>query len=301
MLRWPNQWFAPHRLREDAKRRSEHLGLSSLDIETAGKEDGDTNPRGTGGIPKNLVTRPKETTGSILGKSGRGNQFRLDAVTSDFFEPLCDLVEKNGRHSWVFGRDKASSLDCLLLAYIALMSPPLMPPHNWLRDALSARYPVLLQWATNFRQEIFGGPIRVADVLCIPTSTMPASYPNLPWYPATPVRTEHIGSIVLNAIIHSLPIVSRFFPVRIVRTSPRTSRGFDESEASVMVRSLKSPWYAGLGIAGSALGAGMAYCIYEGLFGPREGAQQAHTYSRRNMTRQRDFGEAGRMLGVGMM
>ncbi len=294
IIPWPKQWTLPHRLRDGAKVRSEHLGLSSLDIETAGAEDGDTVARGAGNIPRNLVAKPKETITGMLGKGGHQNQFRLDAVTSDFFEPLRDLVKKNGGQSWVFGTDQASSLDCLLLGYLSLMIPPLMPPRRWLHDALVSRYPVLLEWTNNFRQESFGGPISAADVLFSPTSEKRTSNPCLPWYSPAPASTRDSGLTFLAEILNSLPIFSRYFSDRIRRTPSRSTK----VDSTTMVRVPSYPLLGGLGVLGSVLGGFMAYYLYGGSLKSRQRAQQGIGVVKRNMTSQRDFGEAGRMLGL---
>ena len=296
ILPWSKQWILPHRLRDGAKVRSEHLGLSSLDIETASTEDGNTVAPGAGNIPKNLVANPKQTVAGMLSESGQQNQFRLDAVTSDLFEPLSDLVKKSGGQSWVFGTDQASSLDCLLLGYLALMSPPLIPPRRWLQDALASRYSVLLEWTTNFRQECFGGPVSPADVFSSPTSEMRTSHPCLPWHSPTSVSVENIGSTFLAASLDSLPIVSWYFSSRIRRSSPRNTK-VDGTRSSTMVHVSPYPLFSGLGIVGSVFGAYMAYYMYKGSLKSRSRAQQS-TGLARNMTSQRDFGEAGRMLGL---
>ncbi|ERF71669.1 hypothetical protein EPUS_00658 [Endocarpon pusillum Z07020] len=296
ILPWPKQWILPHRLRDAAKVRSEHLGLSSLDIEAASTEDGDTGARGAGNIPKNLVAKPKQTVASMLGKIGQQNQFRLDAVTSDFFEPLSDLVNKSGGQSWVFGTGQASSLDCLLLGYMALMNPPLIPPRRWLQDALVSRYPVLLEWTTNFRQECFGGPVSASDVFSSPTSEMRTSHPCLPWHSPTSVSIQNIGSTFLTASLDSLPIVSRYSSGRIRRTSPQSTKV--DGTKTTMVHVSPYPLFGGLGVVGSALGAYMAYYMYRGSSKSRSRAQYGTGVAKRNMTSQRDFGEAGRMLGL---
>jgi sorting and assembly machinery component 37 len=301
ILQWPQQWITPHGLRDEAKVRSEHLGLSSLDLESFSKEEGDTNARAVGNIPKSLLANQKETVASAIGKGGHQNRFRLDAVTSDLFEPLCDFVERNGSHSWVFGTDQASSLDCLLLAYMSLMSPPLKPPHRWLPDALSTRYPALLEWTTNFRQERFGGPISTADVLSLPASDMPASHRHLPWHPQAPNSVKDIGLTVLSAMFDSLPIVSKYRSDRIVRQSSHDATA-DNTRAHQAIQASKYPLYSRLGAVGSALGAGLGYLFYTGLLGKGGRTQQArHLHRIRNTTIQRDFGEAGRMLGLGAM
>lgn len=261
-----------------------------MDIETASTEDGDTVARGAANIPKNLVAKPKQTIAGMLGKNGQQNQFRLDAVTSDFFEPLSDLVNKSGGQSWVFGTDQASSLDCLLLGYMALMNPPLIPPRRWLQDALVSRYPVLLDWTANFRQECFGGPVSAADVFASPTSEMRTVHPCLPWHSPTSASIQNIGSTFLTASLDSLPIVSRYFSGRIRRTSPLNTK-IDGTKST-------NPLFGGLGIVGSALGAYMAYYMYRDSSRSRSRAQHGTGVARRNMTSQRDFGEAGRILGL---
>jgi sorting and assembly machinery component 37 len=299
MLRWPHQWFIPHKLRDDAKIRSEHLGLSSLDIDTVSKENNDTSVRGAGNIPTNLVAKPKETVASMLGKSGRQNQFRLDVITSDVFEPLCELVEKNGSHSWLFGTDQATSLDCLLLGHMSLMAAPLTPPHQWLQDALSSKFPALLQWTTSFRQECFGVPIRATDVLSAPHPSRSLVTGSLPWHPRAPVSIKSTGLTVLTATFHSL---STFFPYRsdqVIRTSSQHANAGGSGDTFAGVRLANFPLYGqfGVGLGGSVIGAALGYFLWVGRFSPRE---RAHTMpARQATTSQRGFGEAGRILGLG--
>jgi hypothetical protein len=300
MLQWPRQWTVPHILRDDAKTRSEHLGLSSLDIEAAEEGDGDTNARGAGNIPKSLIAKPKETVTKLLSKSGQQNQFRLDAVTSDVLEPLCELVEKNGSDSWVFGTDKASSLDCLLLAYLSLMSPPLLPPHRWLQAALTSKYPFLLAWTINFRQECFGGPVDAADVLASSASNTHISHVTLPWHPPAQSSMKNMVLTVLATAFESLPIASEYYPVRFTRIAPGEARtaGGDAGGAATNQRKDYPFLLGGLGLAGSALGAATTIYFREELFGRRKATQRIHNLGRRSMSNQRDFGEAGRMLGL---
>ena len=236
----------------------------------------------------------------MLRKAGGRTQFRLDAVTSDALEPLCELVRTHGSQNWVFETDKASSLDCLLLGYVSLMSPPLTPPRKWLQDALSTRYPALLQWATSFRQECFGGPISAADDFFASPSVLSSSSSNLPWHSPAPLSTVDVGLTVLAAIYDSLPIPS-FRSDRVVRTVPPEAKS-DTAETSPMVQNTKYPVFGPLGLVCGAFGAILGYGFYAGLFGSsRRSVQQTrHTIRRGNAsTNQRDFGEAGRMLGLG--
>jgi sorting and assembly machinery component 37 len=272
-MQWPQQWIVPHRLRADAKRRSEHLGLSSLDIYAATEEENDRDARGAGNIPKSLLYKPRKTVASMLGQTGARNRIRLDAVTQDFFEPLWELVEKNGSNSWVLGGESATTLDCWLLAYLSLASPPLKPPQNWLEDALLTKYPVLFRWATNFRQECFGSPINPASVLGDPEAGSSVS-PSLSWQAQAPKSVARIGLTILTIIFDSLPMPSWWRSNQILRSSP----GPDRSATRVPVYTV--------GLAGGSLSAMIVGCLYY--------------FVARRKASSREFGEAGRMLGLGV-
>jgi sorting and assembly machinery component 37 len=243
MLTWPQQWLIPQKLRDSARKRSEHLGLSSLDVggisEQADEDPDKARTKGTSRIPKSLMSRPKETISNMLGVKGGQNQIRLDAITSDFLEPLCELVQKHGSQSWVFGTEKATSLDCLLLGYMSLASPILRPPHGWLQDALSKKSPVLSQWRTCFRQECFGGPVDATDV----TSRHASIQSDLPWHPPAAMTVMDAGWSILRASGDALPFVSASRPGQ---------RDTVCGNEVATTRALVSPLY--LTVAGSVMG-----------------------------------------------
>ena len=235
----------------------------------------------------------------MLGKSGGRTQFRLDAVTSDVLEPLCDLTQQHGSRSWVFDTDKASSLDCVLLGHLSLMSPPLTPPLKWLQNALSMEYPILLQWTTTFRQECFGGPISAADVLLRSQTDSLASSSILPWQTPTPISTTKAGLTVLGAICDHLPIISSPSD-RIVRAAPPEAvSGTRNPGTSSMVQTRRYPQHALPTLVCGVFGGLVGYSFYAASFGDSRRTQQVqHTLRGGNSTRARDFGEAGRMLGL---
>ncbi len=136
----------------------------------------------------------------------------------------------------------------------------------------------------------------MAETLSVSMSNMPVSHLDLPWHPRAPVSARSVGLTVVTAAFDSLPIVSWYHSDRIVRTSHQGAKT-PINETARIGPSKKHPLYSGLGVVGSALGAAIAYCFYVGLFGARKGPQQVH--GRWNTTDQRDFGEAGRMLGLG--
>jgi hypothetical protein len=61
-----------------------------------------------------VTGEPKETVSTLLGKSTHRDQFRLDAVTSEFFEPLHELLAEK---KWLI----AETLTSRDIGYRALM------------------------------------------------------------------------------------------------------------------------------------------------------------------------------------
>ncbi|KAJ9640160.1 hypothetical protein H2204_003385 [Knufia peltigerae] len=149
ILPWPNSWVLPHQLRERAKKRSDHLGLSSLDLDNA-QEDQKEDAGLAAHIPKSL-RKPKQTVTSLLGRSTQRNKFRLDAVTAEFLEPLAEML--GDKEFLLAGQE--SSLDCLILGYLALMQRPRMP-QAWIRDTLRTKHASLGRWAEDHIHQVFG-------------------------------------------------------------------------------------------------------------------------------------------------
>ncbi|KAL6242327.1 hypothetical protein RBB50_010875 [Rhinocladiella similis] len=149
VLAWPNSWVLPHQLRERAKKRSDHLGLSSLDLDNA-QDDQKEDAGLTAHIPKSL-RKPKQTVTSLLGRSMQKNKFRLDAVTAEFLEPVAEML---GDKKFLLA-EQESSLDCLVLGYLALMQRPQMP-QAWIRDTLRTKYSNLGRWAEDHTHKVLG-------------------------------------------------------------------------------------------------------------------------------------------------
>ena len=192
ILTWPNSWTIPHRLRDQAKKRSEHLGLNSLDVDTAQEEDEKKERMGlTAQIPKSL-RKPTQTVTTLLGKTQQKNRFRLDTVTDDFLNPLSDMLRNK---KWLLG-DHASSADCLAISYLALMQAPQLK-HGWLGQALRTTHSKLNDWA---RREAAAGFATMADAKS-----------QLPWQAVAPRSAARIFHDVLESSIGAVPVVSTPF------------------------------------------------------------------------------------------
>lgn len=150
ILPWPQSWTVPQRLWESARKRSEHLGLSGLDVDaTREKELKKENEGLSAAIPKSLRL-PKKSVTSLLGSSAEQVRFRLEAVTADFFEPLEVLLQ--GKK--YFLGDEVSVLDCFALALLSQMSTSGLP-QPWLLEALE-KYPDLRRWTCENKEKTFG-------------------------------------------------------------------------------------------------------------------------------------------------
>jgi sorting and assembly machinery component 37 len=273
ILTWPNSWTIPHRLREQAKKRSEHLGLSSLDVDTAQEEeDKKANTGLTAHIPKSL-RKSKQTVTSLLGRNQQKNRFRLDAVTDDFFDPLSDMLgEKN---SLLGG--PTSSADCLAIGYLALMQRPQLQ-HGWLRQSLGTKHTRLDDWARREATESFG--------------TTTGESPSLPWKASASRRVPQICHEVLEGCIGSLPLIgSPFSGSEIGYTHARDRGRFREKHLQLARLQRRREIYVDVLTATLASVGLISWLVHEGILRLPRWNRPAPT--------QRRFGEAGALLGLG--
>jgi sorting and assembly machinery component 37 len=188
LLQWPNQWILPPKLHAAAKARTDHLGLSSLDLqamEDQRKRD-HSAAVASGQIPANLIQKPQETVSKLLGRTAKANHFRLDALTADFFEPLEAMLAKKEVLLPADDENNPSSLDCLAIGYLSLaLKPDLAFP--WLRDAMRTKAPLLTAYAERMHARVF-----VA----------------LPWREPERISISAVGSTLLNLAADNTPFLS---------------------------------------------------------------------------------------------
>lgn len=208
LLQWPNQWIVPPKLHGAAKARTEYLGLSSLDLQAMEeqKQREQSAAVAAGQIPRNFIRRPRDTVSSLLGRSAQQNQFRLDALTSEFFEPLEAMLGKKAYLLTADEDDLPTSLDCIALGYLALaLVPELTFP--WLRDAMRAKAPLLSAYTERLRRRCFGdAPVEVAHAF----SPLTAPSSPLPWRAPERISVAAVGSTLLSTLADSTPILRGF-------------------------------------------------------------------------------------------
>lgn len=294
ILQWPGQWITPPKLRAVAKLRSEHLGLSSLDLDSADlPETASEGPRAVQ-IPRSLVTRPKETVSSFFSKAANRSQFRLSTIASQFHEPLQELL---GGAEYFFTSTSPSSLDCLVLGYLALALHPRLP-HEWLRDSLTEKFSDLRYFTETFGRQCFGPVVTVRDAF-LQTSvdhnepkgkTVDAS---LPWKAPEQASIAVMGSTILENMADSTPVLREMRAHSRMQQASKNPH-LDEEESRSLEKIAKqgrNETYSQIAFAVVSVSAFVGYLFHEGLISVRRSDEE-------NQTEKRDFGDAGSLLGI---
>lgn len=280
LLSWPQSWIVPHRLRQKAKKRSEHLGLSALDVDSAQEKDKE-NEGIAAQIPKSL-RKPKQTVNGLLGGSVQKTRFRLDAVTADFLDPL---QEQLGDKQWLVA-DTMTSVDCLAIAYLAIMQTPELP-QPWLKDALAKRYNKLGRWAAGHTSRAFGPPIDIEQA-----SRGNSAGSKLPWITPESQSWYGIVSIVAASLVSSAPVLRIGYDQNEVQVpaGDKESKHKQKQMAYTKMRN-RQIMYSQLLTGCIAAASGYAWLLHLGVLGfPRR--------TSRLQSSRRNFGEAGMLLGL---
>jgi sorting and assembly machinery component 37 len=190
---FPLPYLTPPSIRASAKARTAHLGLSSLDFDTE-----DTTHSSSESIIPRSLRRPHNTVSSLLASSPEANaQIRLDALATDFFEPLQKL--RKGKRFFV-SEEQLSSLDCLALGYLSLMLVPELP-QPWLAKTMRRKFPDLCTWTNELRREVFGRDVGVEW-----KSPVESKRSHLPWKAPANSGVVGVGGLFLSSVADSIPI-----------------------------------------------------------------------------------------------
>jgi len=281
ILLWPDSWFVPHLLREKAKKRSEHLGLSSLDVDTV-REDQDEDVGLTAHIPKSL-RKPRQTVSSLIGRNVQKNRFRLDAATADFLDPLS---ERLGDQKWLLG-DTVSSVDCLTIGYLALLQTPQLP-QAWVKEAFQKKYVKLSQWASDQTSRVLGTSHRAASPLKQQIGDRNTK-PDLPWQIPPQSTSQQILHSVLESCISAMPVIGHAYKPSEINHLQGTGDLRQKKQSQLMIIQRQREIYVPVLISTLAAVGVVGVLSYKGLLLlPRPFAKP----------RGRDFGEAGSLLGL---
>lgn len=218
ILQWPNQWIFPPKLHSSAKTHTQHLGLSSLDLQAIEEQRKREHSAAVaaGHIPQNFIQRPRDTVSGLLGKTSQAHQFRLEALTAELFEPLEEIL---GGKKYLLSDAAPCSLDCLAVGYLALALGAELS-YSWLRDAMRAKAPRLTAYTERMRVRCFGrDKVDVARALSGAQNTTSP----LPWQAPQRASLCQIGGTLLNTLVDATPIV------RDIRNSTRLHQAAESS------------------------------------------------------------------------
>ena len=241
----------------------------------------------TAQIPKSL-RKPKETDSSLLSKSTRRNQFRLEAVTSEFFEPLDELLADK---EWLIS-DTATSLDCLAVGYLALMQTPKLP-HDWLGRALKEKYPRLGKWTARFGRSTFGAFTNPAHALSPLPKGSGKEARALPWRaPARPTITA-IALSIADSTLDAVPIIGQLRTNNQLKKSSQDPglEDYERKQLAVIATNRNRELFSQIFAVTAGISTFVGYLFWVGILQLPKG--------RSNGAARRDFGPAGTMLGLG--
>ncbi|KAK4508649.1 hypothetical protein PRZ48_002388 [Zasmidium cellare] len=158
LLPWHANYSLPPKRRAAARTRTEHLGVSSIDVDNV-HEDMSHRPPGFEGVGKepgfeaetkkraSLLLPKKETVMSLLQQPQHSAVFKLHAIAENFFEPLVEIL---GDKDYLLGSEGPMVVDCLLYGYLSMMLFPQLP-QDWLASTMRRKYRSLVRFTERIR------------------------------------------------------------------------------------------------------------------------------------------------------
>ncbi|KAL9107924.1 MAG: hypothetical protein Q9227_007246 [Pyrenula ochraceoflavens] len=294
ILHFPQAWTVPPSLRNAAGKRSEHLGLSSLDVDLAAEEQKQNEDKQNHqAIPKSLLRKQKESLTGFLRHGAHRNTFKLEALTADLYEPFESLL---GNKQFFLSETNPNSLDCLVIGYLSLALIPELP-QEWMKRPLKSKFPVLAKYINESVQECFGPPISPSQVLN-PEQASTFSESKLPWRSPPLPHFSRLAASAMDALMESIPgFASLRAPSAPSTTSASSSEDPEKSKRELIVaEARRRELISQAGAVSAGIGAFVGYLFWEGILKwPRWGAQRTSFGAARTF----GSGAAEAMLGIG--
>ncbi|KAK3075992.1 hypothetical protein LTR53_000169 [Teratosphaeriaceae sp. CCFEE 6253] len=227
ILPWHANYILPPRRRAAARTRTEHLGISSIDVDTV-HEDLSGRPPGSEGVGKeqafeveaqkraSLLLPRQDTLRSLLRKPERSAVFKLHALADNFFGPLQEML---GDRDIFLGAEMAS-IDCLAYGYLALMLYPHMP-QDWLATTMRRKYTKLVAYVERVHKKTSTEAV-MALARDEPASGVRPSMSGmdmaLPWQ--QPARSTFLDGAIMTIeeLISHIPILRPSTSITSIRT-----------------------------------------------------------------------------------
>ncbi len=224
VLPWYANYTVPPKLRDLARKRTAHMGLSSLDVDTTDRGASTSGPGTTSsdyeaakraagiptGQPKSLNMGRKTGLGGLLSAPVYAARFRLDVFSNELLEPLSDLL---GDKRYLFEGKHPSSLDCLAFGYLSLLFYPAVP-QPWLREIMQSKYPRIVTYIHRLRQQFLnddeGRPSNASSVsISSIASSRKRANTSLPWRQnSKPLISTTLDCV--REIVGNFPVFSYF-------------------------------------------------------------------------------------------
>jgi len=211
-LPWYANYVVPPRRRAEAKKRTEHLGIASVDVDNV-HEDLSNRP-GSFNVGKehvfeaetqqraSLLLPRKNTVRSFLRRTEHSAVFKLLALAENFFGPLQDML---GDGDYFLGTEKVQFVDCYVYGYLALMLYPILT-HDWLAGTMRRKYGKLVRFVERMHDKLkmqTDADAVMALSKCSSQAEVEAQGKNLDlqltWaLPSSPMLSEVISSIAFD-------------------------------------------------------------------------------------------------------
>ncbi|KAI5791956.1 putative mitochondrial import receptor subunit [Geopyxis carbonaria] len=259
LLPFPVQYYLPSSLRSAAKARTDHLGLTLIDVEpekeiTPASMAESSAARATAAeklvreanVPKSLLKTSPETSLNI----------RLAALCDEFMETL---EKRLGAGRYMLGDNLPSSLDCLTLAYLALLLIPQLP-HKFANEAM-CRHPRLCAYVHDLRTRFVGPAVDVDEVL----RGEAKDSSSLPWAKAEKGDLPWLTGVFFDAAKKAV-----YEPVRRVKSNDDPTEQEDLNPYLAAARrnakeTQRREWWKSLAMVTGSVAAFLGYVVYVGI------------------------------------
>lgn len=300
ILPWHANYIIPPSRRKAARVRTDHLGISSIDVDDVHDDLSNKPPslaQDVGKEPKefepetqkraSLLLGGRETVRSLLRRPEHSAVFKLHTLADNFFGPLQDML---GQKKYLLGEEGATAVDCLAYGFLSLMQFPDVP-QDWLGKVLARKHDKLFDYLERLHLEL-GVATEVDDVIALGkcrnevevVELRRACGMNIPWTP--PARSDALqtGRTIIMDLLSRIPILCS--PTTIIPSTRRADRAW--------LRHLP----IALTITATTLGLSLYYAFSASLLVWPHG-EDVHIFGRKRFS---DYGHLGAALaGVSLL
>jgi len=225
ILPWHANYILPPSRRAVARRQTEHLGISSIDVDNVHEDMSGREGAGiTAGVGKkegegfeaqareraSLLLGRKDTLQGLLRRPERAAVFRLHALADNFFEPLVEML-KDGNEAFSGSRGELSAVDYLAYGYLALMLKPQVE-QDWLARTMREKYGRLVKFVDNVHEKL-GLETQVKDVMDLAhckteddvIGRRKALGLRLPWSPPAKATALDTATTIVKELVYQVP------------------------------------------------------------------------------------------------